>query len=87
MPEAKRSIKATRIVRKTVEEGYHHCFGLAWRLINEPMINTVKDLTKWVDNNKGSAVTTERLKWIMKHGIIVGMSELIVKVANHEPNS
>lgn len=49
------------------------------------MINTVEDLTKWVNHSKEAAVTGEQVKWILKEAIIVGMSELIVGVANHEP--
>ena len=74
-----------RLVKKVVEGGYHHDFVLAWRLMNEVMNNTVKDLTRWGNNNNGAVVPNERLKWIMKQNIIVGMSELIVGVANHEP--
>ena len=49
------------------------------------MINTVEDLTKWVNHRKGAAVTGEQVKWILREAIIVDMSELIVGAANHEP--
>ena len=74
-----------KLVRKIVEGGYHHCFVVGWRLLNELMINTYKQLILCKKENGTVVIAEEKFKWMMKQNIIFGMSELIQAVAKHDP--